>query len=206
MPSQFQRNQRDAEEVIEQLEGIPEPEEMYDEVMVTVHPGFCLTNEKYTAAEGLRREDYLRHTIELHQDIQEAYSNEVPVDLVFRNQEGAEALRYLGEHAEAADNFIQSNYGSGFITEEHGQQSLAETMKKVEDGGKIGLYGEINGLCYTQFEDLVREVNRNMDKEINVTSERPFPEDPLDRTQGVLHWEDEVPPYVQALEFQSAYR
>lgn len=206
MPSQFQRNQGDAEEVIEQLDRIPEPEEMYAEVMVTVHPGFCLTNEKYTSADNLRREDYLRHTIEIHQDIQEAHSNEVPVDVVYRGNQGEEALEYLGEHAEVINNFIQSSHGSGFVTEEQGQQSLAETMKKVEDGGKIGLYGEINGLCYTQFEDLVREVNRNMDKEINVTSERPFPEDPLDRTQGVLHWEDEVPPYVKALDFQSAYR
>lgn len=206
MPSQFHRNQEDAKEVIRQLERIPEPEEMYDEVMVTVHPGFCLTNEKYTSADNLRREDYLRHTIELHRDIQQAHSNEVPVDVVYRNQSGEEALDYLGDHAEAVENYIQSSHGTGFITEEQGQQSLAETLNKVEDGGKIGLYGEINGLCYTQFEDLMRELNKNLEKEVNVTTERPFPEDPLDRTQGVIHWEDEIPKYVQALQFKSAYR
>ena len=67
-----------------------------------------------------------------------------------------EALRYLGELTDGLDNFYKSSHGSGFVRSEEGKEGLAETFEKVEDCGKISLYGEINGLCLTQFEDLIR--------------------------------------------------
>ena len=206
MELQFQGNRENAQDIIRELEETPEPEESYEEIMVAVHPGFCLTNQKYTDVDNLRREVYFQHTLHMHRDMEEAHSQGVPVDVVYRRHEGSEARKYLGEHSEQVDNFIEGDYGTGFVTERKGQRSLAETVRKVEEGGKIDLYGEINGLCYTQFEDLMREVSRQMEKEIEVNSERPFPEKPLDRTQGVLHWEHDVPTYLKALEFKSAYR
>ena len=206
MAPRFSRNGGESGDVVKHLEKIPEPEQQYGEVAVALHPGFCMENHKYTSVEGLRPEDYLRHTIEFHRDIRDASKSGVPVDGVYRENMEDEVVKYLGELSDEVDNFVQSSYGSGFITSDQGKHDLSRTFSKVEDGGRVSLYGEINGLCFTQFEDLVEEVERKVDKDFEVVEERSFPEDPLDRTQGVLHWEEDIPPYVQALEFKSAYR
>lgn len=206
MPPEFDRNRKDAENVSGYIEFGGKDSEQYEEVIVAVHPGFCMNGQEYTSVDNLRPEDYLRHTIEMHRELEDAVENGVPVDVVYRSDMENEAFQYLGDIAEEVDSFYESSYGSGFITSEPGRQGLAETFSKVEDGGKLSLYGELNGLCFSQFQDLAREVEQNLEKDVEVVEERPFPEDRVDRTQGVLHWEDEMPAYIQALEFNSLYR
>lgn len=206
MPPEFTRNREDAEDVSGYIEFGGETDGEYEQVIVTVHPGFCINGQNYTSVDNLRPEDYLRHTIETLRDLGDALDEGTPVDVVYRTNMEDEAFQYLGEIAEEVDSFYESSYGSGFITTESGKQGLAETFSKVEDGGRLSLYGEVNGLCFSQFQDLAEEVERTLNKNVEIVEERPFPEDRLDRTQGVLHWEDDVPAYVKALEFDSFYK
>jgi len=205
MAPEFQRNRNDAEEITGYIELGQPPQDQYEEVIMAVHPGFCSEEFNYTTVEGLRPEDYLRHSIDMHRDLEKATENGVPVDVVYRSGREQEALLYLGDHAEEVENFVESSYGNGFITAPQGQQDLSNTFEKIEDGGQMSLYGEINGLCLSQFEDLVREVERNLDKNIDIVKEGPFPEDPIDRTQGQLHWEDNIPVYIKALQSKSKF-
>lgn len=206
MAPEFGRNLEDAEDISGYIEFGEETDEQYEEVIVAVHPGFCMNGENYTSVDNLRPEDYLRHTIETLRDLGDAVEEGVPVDVVYRSTMEDEAFQYLGDIAEEVDSFYESSYGSGFITTESGREGLAETFSKVEDGGKLSLYGEVNGLCFSQFQDLAREVEKTLDKDVEIVEERPFPDERLDRTQGVLHWEDDVPAYVKALEFDSFYK
>lgn len=205
MAPEFQRNRDDAEEITGYIDIGQPTQDQYEEVIMAVHPGFCAQEFNYTTVKGLRPEDYLRHSIDMHRDLEKATENGTPVDVVYRSGMEEEALLYLGDHAQEIDNMIESSYGNGFITSQQGYQDLAETFDKIEDGGQISLYGEINGLCLSQFEDLIREVESNLEKDIDITQKGPFPEEPIDRTQGQLHWENDVPAYIQALEFESKF-
>lgn len=203
MSPRFSSNMWRAAEVLRSMDQSDE-EERYDEAVFAVHPGFCVENDKYTAVKDLGEDDYMDYTQDFHETVDRTIENDLPVNVVYRENMRDEAVRYLGDKASEVDKFIESSYGNGF-TNYNGHSDLGEALNSVSDGGQVVLHGEINGLCLAQFQDLVEEVERGMDRDLDIVHGELFPERPLERTQGHLHWEDEMPAYIQALEFKSPY-
>lgn len=205
MDSRFNVSIDRAEEIIQQYDDINEVSGEYNEAVFAVHPGFCIENDSYTAVQDLTPEDYSQYTQEFHRGLEESFSKDKHVNVVYRSGELQEASSYLGDKSCQVDNFIESSYGSGFITSLDGQISFADALKRLNDEGRVEIMGEMNGLCVRQFRDLLEEVERNVENDFEVVTGNLFPERPVSRTQGTLHWEDEVPAYLQAIEFRSPY-
>lgn len=205
MEPRFQSNERRTAEILQYLDEADDSAETYDEAVFAVHPGFCTNNEKYTTVEGLDRDDYRDYSLDFWTDIEEDISDDIPVNIVYRNGKKDEASLYIGGEVDEVDRFIPSNHGNGYVSSVPGQRNFAQALNQVADGGEITLHGEINGLCVTQFQDLVEEVERSLDRDIDVVQGNVFPDRPVDRTEGFLHWEDDVPMYVKTLESKSLY-
>ena len=75
MAPEFERNRQDAEQVLDYIQIGESDQEGYGEVKVAVHPGFCLEEDRCSSVQGLRPEDYFRHTIEVHRELGEAMEN-----------------------------------------------------------------------------------------------------------------------------------
>lgn len=204
MAPEFSSNTGRAQEILRQYNEL-DVEEAYDEAVFAVHPGFCTNDESYTRIEGLDATDYRDYSLEFHRGLQEDIEQGIPVNVVYRNGRSDEATLYLDEKKDEVENFVESSYGSGFVTNERGGRQLAQALSQIEDGGQLQINGEINGLCVGQFEDLVSEVERGLEKDLNISLGKVFPERPVDRTQGHLHWEDDVPVYIQAMDQKSLY-
>lgn len=204
MAPEFSSNTGRAQEILRQYNEL-DADEAYDEAVFAVHPGFCINDESYTSVEGLDITDYRDYSLEFHRGLEESFSSGVPVNVVYRDSRSDEAALYLDGKEDEVENFVESSYGSGFVTSERGGRQLAEALNQIEDGGQLQINGEINGLCVNQFEDMIQEVEEGLEKDLDITLGKVFPERPVDRTQGMLHWKDDVPVYIKAMEHKSLY-
>ena len=205
MAPEFSSNQGRAQRIVDHYHNDVDAEQEYGEAVFAVHPGFCVEDDSYTAVKDLEVTDYRDYTLEFHRGLQEDMEKGVPVNIVYRSGRSDEATLYLDGKQDDVENFVESSYGSGFVTNERGGKNLARALHQIEDGGRLRINGELNGLCVSQFEDLVQEVERGLEKDLDITLGKVFPDRPVDRTQGHLHWEDDVPAYVKAMEHKSLY-
>lgn len=202
MAPEYERNSEDAVTVIDEMDNY-NPDRTYSKAVFGVHNGFCLNSASYQDVDNLREEDYFLHTHEFHSYLDRTLDDDTAFNVVYRSRSKDKVFSYLGGKTEQIDETIESSFQSGFIVEESQQRKLGECLSRVEDGGKLVLCDEINGLCGSQFEDLIREVDRKAQKDLEILRKFSFPDRPLDRTHGTLHWERDTPEYLKVMESSS---
>lgn len=188
------RSREDAEQVIEFLE-TEEPSEMYSTLDIAVHPGYGLRNREHLEVENQRPEDYLRYSLELTRAIED--SDKSPF-YVLNGGSREEVMNYLGEVEDSLNGFIDSFPARGFLTRQ-GKEDAAQAFAGLETGGTLRLHGELNGLCYNQFETLLSEL-KDLGKDFELREGHVYPEKPLERTAGRIHLEGETPRHLKLME------
>ncbi|MFB6145036.1 MAG: hypothetical protein ABEJ99_00850 [Candidatus Nanohaloarchaea archaeon] len=86
-----------------------------------------------------------------------------------------DAEKYLGDLFGEADFHITTVDGSGWPGGE-GRENLADALSILEKGSTVYVAGELNGLCYSQVEDMLAEIPELNDGWHSLEHGKRFPE------------------------------
>ncbi|MFB6175026.1 MAG: hypothetical protein ABEJ87_03535 [Candidatus Nanohalobium sp.] len=158
-----------------------------DELYLISHPGYCLVDDEYMDL-GLRPEDHFGYSLDFFRELESKIEDDVTVALLEEARTGY-SREFLGEDVESVDHFFQTVGGRARPTRDSAGEFI-DVLRGLEDGGKVTVAGENNGLCVRQTGQITEYVSDAFDLDLEIRKGVVFPRRPVERPGDELMYVD----------------
>jgi len=163
---------------------------------VVVHPGYYA--ESNIDVENLGLRDYAEYDRALSDIFEEYSEQDKDIYVLSRKNELEYTREFLGDRSDQVEGYIETSRLSGLPNSLY-EADYSEIFAPAYSDIDIEIWGELNGLCYSQFRESAEDIATQVHKEVSFSEGRTFPKEELTRTDNVIHWKDEEPDIDQKI-------
>lgn len=150
---------------------------------LVTHPGYCLVDDEYTDV-GLDERDHAGYSRDFFDEFARKVDEDVTVGVL--EERGTDYTRdFLGDFESEVDYFFETVEGKSRPTTESAEEFI-EVLRGLEDGARLEVGGEVNGLCVGQAGQIAEYVSDAYDLGLEIDQGVVFPDRPVERIDGDL--------------------